>query len=85
VAKERPTIPDVTTGNPTIEEATQTLEEAGYKVKTTDRPSADPNLVGRVIGQSPEAGTPRSTGGTVTIAVVPVEANAPAPTATATP
>jgi serine/threonine-protein kinase len=84
VAKERPTIPDVTTGNPTIEEATQTLEEAGYKVKTTDRPSADPNLVGRVIGQSPEAGTPRSTGGTVTIAVVP-EANAPAPTATATP
>ena len=74
----------MTTGNPTIEEATQTLEEAGYKVKTTDRPSADPNLVGRVIGQSPEAGTPRSTGGTVTIAVVP-DANAPAPTATPTP
>ena len=56
VAKERPTDPDVSTGNPTVEEATQTLEEAGYKVKTTDRPSADPNLVGRVIGQSPEAG-----------------------------
>ena len=44
----------MTTGNPTVEEATQTLEEAGYKVKTTDRPSADPNLVGRVIGQSPD-------------------------------
>ena len=84
VAKERPTIPDVTTGNPTVEEATRTLEEAGYKVTTTDRQSADPNLVGRVIGQSPEAGTPRSTGGTVTIAVVPNDANAPAPTATAT-
>ena len=84
VAKERPTIPDVSTGNPTVEEATRTLEEAGYKVKTTDRPSADPNLVGRVIGQSPEAGTPRSTGGTVTIAVVPRDPNAPAPTATAT-
>ena len=71
----------MSTGNPTVEEATRTLEEAGYKVKTTDRPSADPNLVGRVIGQSPEAGTPRSTGGTVTIAVVPRDPNAPAPTA----
>lgn len=82
VAKERPTIPDVSTGNPTIEEATQTLEDAGYKVKTTDRPG-DPTLVGRVIGQSPEAGTQRSTGGTVTIAVVP-DPNA-TPTATPTP
>jgi serine/threonine-protein kinase len=83
VAKERPEIPDVSTGNPTVEEATRTLEDAGYKVKTTDRPSADPNLVGRVIGQSPAAGTRRSTGGTVTIAVVP-DANA-VPTATPTP
>ncbi|MDA0171121.1 PASTA domain-containing protein [Solirubrobacter taibaiensis] len=83
VAKERPEIPDVSSGNPTIEEATQTLEEAGFKVKTTDRPSADPNLIGRVIGQSPEAGTRRSTGGTVTIAVVP-DPNT-APTATPTP
>jgi serine/threonine-protein kinase len=82
VAKERPQIPDVTTGNPTIEEATQTLEEAGYKVATTER-QGDPTLVGRVIGQSPEAGTRRSTGGTVTIAVVP-DPNA-TPTATPTP
>ncbi len=82
MAKERPQIPDVTTGNPTVEEATQTLEEAGYKVKTTERPG-DPTLVGRVIGQSPEAGTRRSTGGTVTIAVVP-DPNA-TPTATPTP
>jgi len=67
VAKERPQIPDVTTGNP---------------VKTTER-QGDPTLVGRVIGQSPEAGTRRSTGGTVTIAVVP-DPNA-TPTATPTP
>ena len=64
VAKARPEVPDVTTGNPTVEEATQTLEEAGFKVATDPRP--DPALAGRVIDQRPEAGTPRSTGGTVT-------------------
>ena len=68
VAKERPTVPDVTSGNPTVEEATRTLEQAGYKVKTTER-QGDPTLAGRVIGQSPEPGTKRSSGGTVTIAV----------------
>jgi serine/threonine-protein kinase len=83
VARERPQVPDVTTGNPTVEEATKTLEDAGYKVESTDRPG-DPTLVGRVIGQSPEAGTQRSTGGTVTIAVVP-DPNAATPTATPTP
>ena len=29
----------MTTGNPTVEEATETLEDAGYKVKTTDAPA----------------------------------------------
>ena len=67
VAKERPEVPDVTTGNPTVEEATQTLEEAGFKVATDPRP--DPALAGRVIDQRPEAGTRRSTGGTVTLVV----------------
>jgi len=85
VAKERPTIPDVTTGNPTVEEATKTLQDAGYKVKTVER-QGDPSLQGRVIGQSPEAGTKRSSGGTVTIAVVPAGgATAPTPTPTPTP
>ena len=37
VAKARPEVPDVTTGNPTVEEATETLEEAGFKVQTRDR------------------------------------------------
>ena len=67
VAKQRPEVPDVTTGNPTVEEATQTLEEAGFKVATDPRP--DPELAGRVIDQRPEAGTLRSTGGTVTLVV----------------
>jgi serine/threonine-protein kinase len=81
VAKERPTVPDVTTGNPTVEEATQTLEDAGYKVATTERPG-DASLAGRVIGQSPEPGTPRSTGATVTVAIVPAGDTQPTPTPT---
>jgi serine/threonine-protein kinase len=76
VAKERPQVPDVTTNNPTIEEATQTLEDAGYEVAEDPRPDGDPNLAGRVIGQRPEPGTARSTGGTVTIVVVPADAGA---------
>jgi serine/threonine-protein kinase len=84
VAKERPQVPDVSTGNPTVEEATQAIEDAGYKVATVERPSADPNLVGRVIGQEPAPGTRRSTGATITIAVVP-DPNAATPTATPTP
>jgi beta-lactam-binding protein with PASTA domain len=83
VAKARPTIPDVTTGNPTVDDATKTLEDAGYKVKTVER-QGDPTLAGRVIGQSPEAGTKRSSGGTVTIAVVPEAGATPTPTPTPT-
>ncbi len=82
VASPRPTVPDVTTGNPTVDDATKTLEDAGYKVKTTERQNPDPALAGRVIGQSPEAGTSRSTGGTVTIAIVPEAAD---PNATPSP
>jgi serine/threonine-protein kinase len=83
VAKERPQVPDVTTGNPTVEQATKTLEDAGYKVNTDERPSDDPALAGRVVGQRPDAGTRRSTGGTVTIVVVPEAAQTPTPTPTA--
>ena len=82
VAKERPQVPDVTTDNPTIEEATQTLEEAGYEVAEDPRPDGDPNFAGRVIGQRPEAGTARSTGGTVTIVVVPAADAGATPTPT---
>jgi serine/threonine-protein kinase len=83
VAKARPTVPDVT--GATVEEATQTLEDTGYKVKTTERD--DPANVGRVIGQSPAPNTPRSTGGTVTIAIGrdPAAAQTPTPTPSPTP
>ncbi|WP_053226612.1 Stk1 family PASTA domain-containing Ser/Thr kinase [Solirubrobacter soli] len=65
VAKARPEVPDVTTNHPTEEEATATLEKAGFKVDVRTRP--DPANVGRVSDQNPAAGTPRSTGATVTI------------------
>jgi serine/threonine-protein kinase len=85
VARERPQVPDVTTGNPTVEEATQTLEDAGYKVNTDERESDDPSLAGRVIGQRPDAGTRRSTGGTVTLVIVPAPAAGETATPTPTP
>ena len=83
IAKARPEVPDVTTGNPTAEDATDTLEKAGFKVQTRDR-AGDATLVGKVVDQSPEAGESRSTGATVTI-YVGTEAAAASPTATASP
>ena len=65
VAKARPEVPDVTTDHPTEADATATLEQAGFKVQVRTRP--DPANVGRVSDQSPAAGTPRSSGATVTI------------------
>jgi beta-lactam-binding protein with PASTA domain len=85
VAKARPQVPDVTTGNPTAEEAQAALEQAGYQVQRRER-SGDPALAGRVIDQSPDPGTPRSTGATVTIIVVAAPADTePTPTPTETP
>jgi serine/threonine-protein kinase len=65
VAKERPEVPDVT--GSTAEEATATLEQAGFKVQTRERD--DPTQVGNVVDQNPDAGTRRSTGATITIFV----------------
>jgi beta-lactam-binding protein with PASTA domain len=84
VAKQRPEVPDVSTQNPTVEEATKTLEDAGFKVQTRDR-AGDPALAGKVVGQSPPAGTRRSTGATVVLFVVPTATPTPTPTPTATP
>ena len=68
----------MTTGNPTAEEATTTLEEAGFKVQTRER--EDPGQVGRVIDQSPAAGESRSSGATITIFVGRPPAATPTPT-----
>jgi serine/threonine-protein kinase len=92
VAKARPEVPDVTTDHPTEADATATLEQAGFKVQVRTRP--DPANVGRVSDQSPAAGTPRSSGATVTIylgsdsgggAATPTPSPSPSPSPTPTP
>ena len=83
VSKERPAVPDVTTGNPAVADAQKKLEDAGYKVQVRDDPSAPPELAGKVTGQDPAPGEHRSTGATVTLRVGP--AGPPTPTPTPTP
>ncbi len=84
VAAQRPEVPDVTTDNPTADEATATLEQAGFKVQTRERQDPDPALAGRVVDQSPDAGESRSSGATITI-YVGVSPAAETPTPTPTP
>jgi serine/threonine-protein kinase len=84
VARERPQVPDVSTDNPTLEDATATLEKAGYKVRTRDQAAPTPDLEGHVLRQFPEPGTPRSTGATITLVVGSAQAT-PTPTPTETP
>jgi eukaryotic-like serine/threonine-protein kinase len=81
VAKERPAVPDVSTDNPTAEDAQQELEQAGFKVKVKQDPAAPPVFAGLVVKQDPAPGERRTTGATVTI-TVGAEAT---PTPTATP
>lgn len=81
VAKERPEVPDVITNTP--EEATAALQQAGYRVQTRERQVTDPAQVGTVIDQSPDPGTRRSSGATITIVIgTPAQ---PTPTPTPTP
>jgi eukaryotic-like serine/threonine-protein kinase len=82
VAKARPEVPDVTTGNPAVADAQKKLEAAGYKVQTRDDPNAPPELAGRVTRQDPAAGEHRSSGATVTIFVGPAAAATPTPSPT---
>jgi eukaryotic-like serine/threonine-protein kinase len=81
VARARPEVPDVSTDNPSEEQARATLEDAGFAVRVVSREDPDAALAGRVVDQSPDQGEPRSSGATVTIYV----AAAPAATATPTP
>jgi beta-lactam-binding protein with PASTA domain len=85
VAKERPAVPDVTTGNPTLQDAEGTLNQAGYKTRTRDQAAPTPDLEGHVLRQFPEAGTRRSTGATITLVVGTTATPTPTPTDTATP
>jgi beta-lactam-binding protein with PASTA domain len=69
VAKERPQVPDVSTGNPQVADAQKQLEDAGYKVQLREQPPPSPDLAGRVLSQDPAAGERRSSGATVILNV----------------
>jgi serine/threonine-protein kinase len=81
VAKARPQVPDVSTDNPTAEDAQKELEQAGFKVKVKQDATAPPEFAGLVVKQDPAPGEQRSTGATVTITV----GAEPTPTPTPTP
>jgi serine/threonine-protein kinase len=63
--KQKTAVPDVV--NKTVDEATATLENAGFKVLTKDQESTKP--VGTVLAQSPPATTTADVGSTVTLTV----------------
>jgi eukaryotic-like serine/threonine-protein kinase len=85
VAKARPKVPDVSTGNPPLAEAQKKLEDAGYKVDVRDDPTATPDLAGRVTRQDPAPGAHRSTGATVVLHVGTGGGGTQAPGASPTP
>jgi serine/threonine-protein kinase len=87
VAKARPKVPDVTTQ--TLDDATKTLTDAGYRVRTRDQAVTDPAQDGVVVRQFPPAGTRRSTGATITLVIgrasaTPTPTPSPSPTETPT-
>jgi serine/threonine-protein kinase len=82
VAKARPEVPDVSTDNPTAEDAQKELEQAGFKVKVKQDPTAPPEFSGLVVKQDPAPGEQRSTGATVTITVGAEATPTPSPTPT---
>jgi eukaryotic-like serine/threonine-protein kinase len=77
-------VPDVV--DSTEEEATATLEDAGFEVRVREQTVTDPAQDGMVLEQSPAADEERRQGSRVTIVVGRAEAAAtPTPTPTATP
>jgi membrane peptidoglycan carboxypeptidase len=60
-------VPDVR--GMTADQATATLESAGFKVQTRDENTADPRQDGVVIAQSPDAGAAAKPGDTIRISI----------------
>jgi beta-lactam-binding protein with PASTA domain/predicted Ser/Thr protein kinase len=79
VAAEPPdvAVPDVV--DLTEEEATATLEDAGFEVRVRDQPATSPDQEGVVLDQAPDPGEERPEGSTIRIAVGRLEAT-PTPT-----
>jgi serine/threonine-protein kinase len=84
IAKARPQVPDVSSDHPSLDDATKTLSDAGFRARTRQQPSDQYD--GLVIRQYPPPGTPRSTGATVTLVVgTPSASPTPTPTPSASP
>jgi serine/threonine-protein kinase len=65
--EEKVSVPDVT--DATQDDATHTLEAAGFNVDTQTQPTTDSSQDGKVIKQSPNGNTEATKGSTVTIFV----------------
>jgi beta-lactam-binding protein with PASTA domain len=77
-------VPDL--AGKTEQEASRTLQRAGFEVRVRDVAASDPAQDGVVVDQNPAAGEPRKRGSTVTIQVARVTSTpTPTPTATVTP
>jgi beta-lactam-binding protein with PASTA domain/predicted Ser/Thr protein kinase len=76
-------IPDVL--DDTQDDATQALEDAGFKVRVRMRTVTTDDDVGIVLEQRPDAGEERAKGTEVTIIVGQLATSTPTPTATPTP
>ncbi len=75
-------VPDVV--DQAEEDATKTLEDAGFKVRVRDRATTNPEEDGVVLEQSPEGDEERPRGSRVTIIVGRLGTATPAPTLTPT-
>jgi serine/threonine-protein kinase len=85
VAKAPADVPVPGVVDATEEEATETLEDAGFEVETEDAPVETPDEDGIVVDQDPGPDTPRPKGSTVTITVGRFEPDLdPDPTASPT-
>jgi serine/threonine-protein kinase len=76
-------VPDVS--GQTEEDATRALEDAGFKVKTTDGTADTPEQDGTVVDQQPQPGEQAKKGSTVTITIGKFEPTPPDMTPTPSP
>jgi serine/threonine-protein kinase len=81
-------VPDVVDQN--VDDATDTLEEAGFRVRRRPTPITSEDQVDTVLAQNPPAGARRKRGARIFISVgqleeAPVETPTPTPTPTPAP
>ncbi|MFI6765776.1 Stk1 family PASTA domain-containing Ser/Thr kinase [Streptomyces sp. NPDC050355] len=76
-ASPKTTVPDVKGQDAAAAE--KQLRDLGFNVTKTEQETPDPNMVGKVIGQSPEGTTEVKNGSTVSLTIGKAAAQAPVP------